>query len=120
MGVVVSGSTLSVLPYIFVPVFLGTLLKVLLTFHFLRSFDPLSSSLISVSMYEVLLFSLYRNLSSSLILLSSRGGSFAYTFWASTGEVLKVHILMPSMCMLSSFFNIPAEAAEFLLVFYIL
>ena len=57
-------------------------------------------------MYEVLLFSLYRNLSPSSFLLSSRGWSFASTCRASTGKVLKapVYILMPSLCMLTSFF----------------
>ena len=60
----------------------------------------------------ILLLSLYRNLSPSSFLLSSRGGSFASTCRASTSEVLEapVNILMSSLCMLSSFFNIPAEA----------
>ena len=51
-------------------------------------------------MYEVLLFSLNRNLSSSSFLISYRGRSFA-----STGVVLKypVYIFMPSLCMLSNF-----------------
>ena len=62
-------------------------------------------------MYEVLLFSLYMNLCSSSFLPSSRGESFASTCMDSTGEVPKasVNILMPFLCMLSSFFNILAE-----------
>ena len=44
MGVAVSGSSFlsaSVLPYIIVSIFLGTLPYILLTFHFLHSFAPL-------------------------------------------------------------------------------
>ena len=63
-------------------------------------------------MYKVLLFSFYRNDSLSSLLLNSKDGSFASTCRASTGEVLKalVYILMPSLCMLSSFFYLSAEA----------
>ena len=65
-----------------------------------------------MSMYEVLLLNLYRNLGPSLFLLSSIGESFVSTCRASTSEVLKapVYILMPSLYMLSSFFNLSAEA----------
>ena len=63
-------------------------------------------------MYEVLLLSLYRNLSPSSFLLSSIGEAFASTCRVSTDKVLKapVYIVMPSLCMLYSFFNLPAEA----------
>ena len=40
-------------------------------------------------MYEGLLFSLYRNLSTTSFLLSSRGGSFASTCRDFTDKVLK-------------------------------
>ena len=65
-------------------------------------------------MYEMLLFSLYRNLSLSSFLLSPRGRSFASTCRASAGEFLKtpVYIPMPSLCIPSSFFNLPAEAVS--------
>ena len=99
----------SVLLYIFVQVFLDTLPKVLLNFHFFVVL--VSSSVFSVSMYEVLLFSLYRNLSLSSFLLSYRCGSFTSTCRTYTGEVLKApaHILMPSLSMQSRFFQLPAE-----------
>ena len=63
-------------------------------------------------MYEMLLFNLYKNLSPSSFFLSSRGGSFTSTCSVFTGEVLKapVYIIMHSLYMLSSFFNLPAEA----------
>ena len=62
-------------------------------------------------MYVLLLFRLYRNLSPSSFRLISSGGSFASTCRVSTGEILKapVYILMSSLCMLSSFFNLLAE-----------
>ena len=65
-----------------------------------------------VSMNEVLLFNLYKNLSPSLFLLSSRDGLFASTCRAFTSEILKapVYILMLSLCLFSSFFNFLAEA----------
>ena len=64
---------------------------------------------LSVSMYEVLLFSLYMNLSPILFVLSSRGGSFASTGGCG-GSILYKHNLLHSyrFCSLFLFGRVPA------------
>ena len=97
------------LSYILVPVFLDVLLFVCFLLCFLYSFDSLCHlGYLRASIYVMLLFSLYTNLSSSSFLLSSLFGSHVSAYSDSTGYVLKapLYILIPSLCMLSICFSL--------------
>ena len=115
-GVILSDSSLlspSVLPYIFFPVCLDTLLQVLLIFHFLRSFDPNCRPVYLMSLCMRSCFLVYIGILVPIrSFLAPGGGTFASTCRNSTGKVMKafVYVLMPSLCMLFNFFNLPAEA----------
>ena len=65
------------------------------------------------SIYVVLLFSLNKILSSSLLLLNSRGKSYASMCIDSTGDVLKapVYLLICFLSVLSSIFSLSGEGA---------